>query len=528
MADRNRRFIGAAIALSFLFVVMSGLAQAMPPPNLIYVTTLDGFSESVPGPCSLTDAVAAANTGGTVNNCAGESGANTILFDVTGTINLTATLSVTTTSDLSIEGPTVGGIAISGRNTNEILDLGSDTNVTLTSLTFLEGGNVLFGGAIYATGTTLTIENSTFSDNGAGGDFGGAIFADSGTVTITNSTFAGNTTSEAGGAIYNADATLLLTNDTFDKNTVTSSGGTGGSLYSASPVTKYKSSLFAGGTPNNCAAGAGADHKDIGFNISTDNSCAFSMSSSKVEDPGLSSAGLAQNGGPTETIALVSGANAIGHDTDCTDQSGNTVVTDQRLYARPDSPSKCDSGAYEFDAVAPIELVKGSERLQLVHAGDMSDQINTSFSFIDNGPGFDSPACDTGNDAFNFLEVGIAAGTCAELPDNGLFADMTFATNVVNHQTYGTDYYAEPGPYGGILSARMVALPTPAGSCGEWTLNLELSELNLYAFGLEGTGPFALFIEDGDDNAGCFDIDNAIVGGKIDPPTRTVRRGVRR
>jgi len=522
MAVRNRRFTLTAAALPLLFLVMAGSARAVVNP--IVVDTLDGFSETVPGPCSLTDAVAAANVGGTVNNCVGEPGVNEIEFSVTGTINLIDTLVVTTTSALSIDGPAIGGIALSGRAATEILQTGFDTNVTVTKLTFTEGAAGLGdGGAIEALGTSLTIENSTFTENQA--EFGGAIVADDGTVTITNSTFYKNTAEDSGGAIYNDDATLLLTNDTFDANTATT--GSGGSLYSANPVSKYKSTLFANGSPKNCAAAAGADHKDIGFNISDDNSCAFSMSTSKVESPGLAS-GLAQNGGPTETIALVAGANAIGHDTDCTDQSGNTVVTDQRLYARPDSPSKCDSGAYEFDAVAPIELVKGSERLQLVHAGDMSDQINTSFSFIDNGPGFDSPACDTGNDAFNFLEVGIAAGTCAELPDNGLFADMTFATNVVNHQTYGTDYYAEPGPYGGILSARMVALPTPAGSCGEWTLNLELSELNLYAFGLEGTGPFALFIEDGDDNAGCFDIDNAIVGGKIDPPTRTVRRGVRR
>jgi hypothetical protein len=493
----------------------------MPPPNLIFVNTLDGFSESVPGACSLTDAVAAANTGGTVNNCAGESGANTIVFEVTGTINLTATLDVSTTSALAIDGPAVGGITISGRTTNEILDLGSDTNVTLTNLTFLDGGDVPDGGAIYAGGTTLTIENSTFSSNEA--NFGGAILANVGTVTITNSTFADNH-ADVGGAIYNDGATVLLTNDTFDGNTANAAGG---SLYSFSPVTKYKSTLFANGSPNNCQAAAGADHKDIGFNISDDNSCAFSMSTSKVENPGLSSAGLAQNGGPTETIALVSGANAIGHDTDCTDQSGNTVVTDQRLFARPDSPSKCDSGAYEFDAVAPIVLVPNSERLQLVTSGTAGeDTINTAFTFIDNGPGFPGPACDTGNNALNGFEVFIEEGSCNALPDNFLFAQLSFIVNTVNHQSYGTDF--GPLEQGGTESARIVALPTPAGSCGEWTLNLELSGLDLAHVNLSGTGPFALVITDEDSNQGCFDITNAIVGGKINPPTRSVRRGVRR
>jgi predicted outer membrane repeat protein len=521
MAVRNRHFTLAAVALPFLFLVMAGSARAITVP--IVVNTLDGFSETVPGACSLTDAVAAANTGGTVNNCTGGSGANDIEFSVTGTINLTATLDVTTTGALSINGPAVGGITISGRTTNEILDLESDTNVTLTNLTFLDGGNAIDGGAIFADGTSLTIENSTFSHNAAG--FGGAILADAGTITITNSTFAGNSAVEEGGAIYNDGATVLLTNDTFDGNTA---GSDGGSLFSADPVTKYKSTLFANGSPNNCAASAGADHKDIGFNISDDTSCAFSMSTSKVENPGLSSAGLAQNGGPTETIALVSGANAIGHDTDCTDQESTPepVVTDQRLFARPDSPSKCDSGAYEFDAVAPIELVTGSERLQLVSSSTpMSDYINTAFTFIDNGPGSPGPACDSGNNALNGIFVDLFAGSCSDLPSLGLFATIPFMVTTVNHQSYGIAYGSVAD---GNISGRIVQLPPPAGSCGEWTLNLELSALDLATFGLNVPGPFALIVQDRDGNQGCFDITNAIVGGKINPPTRSVRRGVRR
>jgi hypothetical protein len=52
----------------------------------------------------------------------------------------------------------------------------------------------------------------------------------------------------------------------------------------------------------------------------------------------------------------------------------------------------------------------------------------------------------------------------------------------------------------------------------------------LAEFGLTGPGPgpFALILIDGDGNQQCFDIDNAIVGGAVDPPTRSVRRGVRR
>ena len=77
------------------------------------------------------------------------------------------------------------------------------------------------------------------------------------------------------------------------------------------------------------------------------------------------------------------------------------------------------------------------------------------------------------------------------------------------------------------VSARIVQLATPGVACGEWTLNVEVAGLDTPSIGLGGN-PFALVIEDGDKNEGCFDINIAIVGNQIPTPTRSVRRGVRR
>ena len=558
MADRNRRFIIAAVTLPLLFLAMAGMARA----TEIGVTTLDGGS--VPGQCSLVDAVKAANTETAQNGCAAGSGDDAIFFDVTGTINVDAgdlPLSISD-PDLSIIGPNLGcsgsgpcGVAISA-GLNEVVPAGgiivagSGTALYLENLT-LEDGNTEFGGAIYANGTDLDISNCLFVDNqttpqASLASWGGAIYANTGAIEITNSTFYNNVAFPlgsiytSGGAIFvNTGATLKLTNSTFEDNVAE----TGSAIYNQGTA-DLKGNIFADNLANagtgvttplgNCAGITTPPVTDKNYNISVDNSCGFTAGSSKNNrtsaEVALDPLGLQNNGGPTGTVALESTSLARSLDTNCTDQetTPEPVLIDQRFYTRPNSPSFCDTGAYEFDGKEPIALVPGSERLQLLNAGDMSDQINTAFTFIDNGPGLTSAACDAGNDAFNFLYVGIIEGTCADLPDSGLFAEMDFVTHVVNHQTYGTDYYTVPGPTGGILSARMVALPTPAGSCGEWTLNLELSELNLYEFGLTGSGPFALHIEDGDDNAGCFDVNNAIVGAKIDPPSRSVRRGVRR
>jgi hypothetical protein len=64
-------------------------------------------------------------------------------------------------------------------------------------------------------------------------------------------------------------------------------------------------------------------------------------------------AGLANNGGPTKTIALQSGSPAINAIplAQCTDQASppNPLTDDQRLYPRPDiCEAFCDIGAYEF------------------------------------------------------------------------------------------------------------------------------------------------------------------------------------
>jgi hypothetical protein len=66
----------------------------------------------------------------------------------------------------------------------------------------------------------------------------------------------------------------------------------------------------------------------------------------------LDPTGLKNNGGPTQTIALLSGSPAIDAIpvADCTDLASppNPLITDQRLFPRPDATeANCDIGAYE-------------------------------------------------------------------------------------------------------------------------------------------------------------------------------------
>jgi hypothetical protein len=241
-------------------------------------------------------------------------------------INGTGTLNV---SDSSFTG-NGGGIVLMGP--------GGSGSATITNSTFADNdpGMSTFqndGGAIFNFGWTLTVANSTFIGNRSGpNNGGGGIGSDGGTLTVINCTFSGN----SGGGI--AGAGVTITNSIFSGNTDNS------------------------GNPSrqNCAG----TFTDGGHNLDDGTSCGFSAANGSLSNtnPQLDPAGLQNNGGPTETVALCT---AAGVPAGCTAASpaidaGNQSVCaaapvndrDQRDYVRPGTgQSHCSIGAYEADAM---------------------------------------------------------------------------------------------------------------------------------------------------------------------------------
>jgi hypothetical protein len=124
--------------------------------------------------------------------------------------------------------------------------------------------------------------------------------------------------------------------------------------------------LADGSTGGNCSGEIG----DFGYNLSDDGTCNFSAAGSQNNVTALGSylGPLGNNGGPTETIAELSGSpsiDAIPH-ASCTFPSGtlnpctnppaltisDQLTCDQRGAPRPDpadgSNGPCDIGAYEY------------------------------------------------------------------------------------------------------------------------------------------------------------------------------------
>ena len=147
-----------------------------------------------------------------INNLA--AGGNTITFTApSGTINLTnGTLTIN--QDVTITGPGVASLSISGGGTTQDFNIASGVTASISGVT-IENGQAASGGGINNSGT-LTLSHDAFTGNACAA-FGGAV---------SNGTF--------GATATNAGATLIASNCTFTGN---SAGSTAGGLFNFGMLT---------------------------------------------------------------------------------------------------------------------------------------------------------------------------------------------------------------------------------------------------------------------------------------------------
>lgn len=162
--------------------------------------------------------------------------------------------------------------------------------------------------------------------------------------------------------------------------------------------------------------------------------------------------------------------------------------------------------ALATSCVARAQVEINSEKIQIVFSQtNLKNQLNISTTFTNDG----DPGC--------FLDDAIADGIVV-LPISGtcsvgavILLPLFFDPHTIGHQSFGTFYDADPGFF--TESARITALPTPSGTCGQWTLNLEGSGAGFTEiFSVES--PVALLIFDADGDEGCVDVPakNVIIG----------------
>ncbi|MDS4031098.1 MAG: IPTL-CTERM sorting domain-containing protein, partial [Candidatus Contendobacter sp.] len=249
------------------------------------------------------------------------------------------------------------------------------------------GGVGGFGGGSGAFGS------STSGAGGGGAGLGGAVFSMYGSVTAVNSTVTGNRAlggagygggSGHGGGLFNLDGTVTLTNVTLAANQVQAGAGTlngsatGGAVYSLAhanrpdggPVTAtltLTNSILAGSTDGTNPVSdlivnldqsrnnpSQTNSASVAFTLNGGASTNLVQSFTAIGSPTQTGAptlntdpqlgALANNGGLTQTMALLAGSPAINAGT-----NAGCPATDQRGITRPQpSGGACDLGAYEL------------------------------------------------------------------------------------------------------------------------------------------------------------------------------------
>lgn len=235
-------------------------------------------------------------------------------------------------------GVTIDG----GPDTNRIFSQDTGSTLTLKCLTLTGGnGEGVFsdaGGAIHNKGT-LAVERCTFFGNSA--LEGGALYSDTGVTKLTQCTFWGNR-ANIGGAVRSENASMIIRQCTISGNTGTLLGG-GISCFAVTGPLTLDRCIVAG---NTSVQGADINHmgspiqrEGTSFVPELDNLSGVSGTGTILNTDPLLDTALANNGGPTMTVALKLNSPAINTGT------GSTVASDQR--GKPIADGLPDVGAFE-------------------------------------------------------------------------------------------------------------------------------------------------------------------------------------
>ena len=199
------------------------------------------------------------------------------------------------------------------------------------------GGGVWSSGSLLATNSTWATNSAVSGNSGFGtnGGQGGGICVAGGQAALVNVTIAANL----------AQGGLLFYSTNFGTPYTTTNGGPsqGGGLCITNGAVTVLNSIIANSTEGGDVWGVITDG---GYNICSDGTAGFAAASSYNQiNPMLGP--LADNGGPTETMALLAGSPAL----DAV-PSGFPPV-DQRGVSRPQG-AWADIGAFEAIATSPF------------------------------------------------------------------------------------------------------------------------------------------------------------------------------
>jgi predicted outer membrane repeat protein len=321
---------------------------------------------------NLTISGGSASSGGAIHNGAysSVSVSNSTISGNSATSLYGGAMHFAAFSKASLSNSTISGNYAAGIGGGAISS--SYTELSLSNTTVRDNSAAGNGGAIYLFGfSSLSLSNSTISGNSAGTK-GGAIYVSGSTLSLSNSTLSDNSAGTNGGALFTTGSELNLSNSTVSGNSAASNGG---AIYTISSIVSLNNSIVSGNRAETAAEtaneitgndtefttahnlfGDSANYNLVAISGFTPDVTDITATGDGSQPTPLSAilAPLADNGGATQTHALVEGSPAIdsGDDTLCAAEPVNNL--DQRGTLRPVGDA-CDIGAYEAEAEAEAE-----------------------------------------------------------------------------------------------------------------------------------------------------------------------------
>jgi hypothetical protein len=280
-------------------------------------------------------------------------------FNNSGTLNLYS--STISGNSVARKGNANAGGGISNSNSGTVTVSNSTINnnsayygggisnrgsLTITNST-LSGNTGNYGGGIFNSGT-LTVSNSTI-DNSKSAYYGGGVF-NTGTLTVSNSTLYKNSGYYGGGIFNRFSGTLTITNSTLSGNTATSSGGG----IANEGTLNIANTIIANSPSGEDYVGSNRAIVNVTFpstaanNLVSQGTFAWATTKTSAE---INLGALANNGGPTQTLALLTGSVAIATGNASIGNAAPVNGLDQRGYAR--SSTTPSIGAFENPANRP-------------------------------------------------------------------------------------------------------------------------------------------------------------------------------
>ncbi len=259
-------------------------------------------------------------------------------------------------STLAITGCTISGN--SAGDGGGILNSDQSTlTITDSTIAYNAAGN---GGGLYnGEDCTLTVTSSTVSGNSASSYAGGIYNSATCWLTVINSTIAGNAAGDLGSGISNV-GNMLVVNGTIAYNSdggLDNYGTPGSSLVTLNNTIVARNSAISDGSASDITGVVSptSAYNLIGTGGTGELVNGVNGNIVGVANPELGT--LADNGGPTQTIALLTGSPAInsGSNALALDASGNALSCDQRGASYPRILyDTVDIGAFESMAATPV------------------------------------------------------------------------------------------------------------------------------------------------------------------------------